>query len=688
MKLKKITWEFIIIAGMITITLITISLITKNKEEFRKDIKNVVIEYMENLSDGEYEKMYAMVDQDYLDKVTKEDYISRNSNIFQGIHLSEAEVSDLAVEKMEDGTYEVDYRCVYETIAGTIDFTNKMTIVRRDGEYKILWTDQLIFPDLTADSKVSLKHLTADRGKILDRNGKVLAGEESAYSVGIVPGKMENQETTVTKMAQLLDLDEAVITRALGESWVKDDSFVPITVIYALSESDEEEINTQKQELLKVPGVMISETKTRVYPGKECTAHLIGYVREIDAEELEKNKDKGYHESSLIGKSGLEAIYEDRLRAQDGYEIMIVDAEGEMVKTLAKIKKKDGENIKLTIDYNLQKNLYEEFKEDNGCSVAMNPYTGEILALVSTPSYDANEFVRGLSTEKWNNLNNDENKPLLNRYKQIWCPGSTFKPIVAAIGVNTQDIDPELDFGYEGLAWQKDTTWGSYYVTTLHEYEPVVLNNALICSDNIYFAKAALKIGSEKLEANLKKLGFGAELPTGLGLVKSQYSNTDKIETEIQLADTGYGQGQLLVNPVHLASMYTGFLNQGDIIKPTLEYSSEGEKEVWIEDMFTADTVYTVMQGLKGVVNNSSGTGYAAVSYNYTLAGKTGTAELKSSKEDKDSTEIGWFSVFTTDETMEKPILLLSMVEDVSELGGSKYVVQKDKEILNMYIGY
>lgn len=688
MKLKKVTWELITIACLIIVTLITINVIKINKKHYRKEVKNVVMEYMNYLSDGEYEKMYAMVDRDHLEKMTKDDYISRNSNIFKGIRLSEAEVSDLTVKKTDDDIYEVDYNCSYQTIAGEIKFSNVMTIVQYGDDYKIVWKDQLIFPDLTSEYKVSLKHLKADRGKILDRNGKVLAGEELAYSVGIVPGKMEDQESTVSKVAGLLELDESVITKVLAESWVRDDSFVPITVIYDLSESDEENINSLKQQLLQVPGVMISETETRVYPGKESTAHLIGYVRKIDAEELEKNKDKGYNDTSVIGKSGLEAIYEDKLRAQDGYEIMIIDGEGETVKTLAKIKKKDGEDIKLTIDYNLQKLLYEEFKEDDGCSVALQPYTGEVLAVVSTPSYDSNEFVKGLSTESWNALNTDENKPLLNRYKQIWCPGSTFKPIVAAIGVNTQDIDPELDFGYEGLSWQKDTTWGSYYVTTLHEYEPVVLNNALICSDNIYFAKAALKIGTEKLERNLKKMGFGEEVPTNLSLAKSQYSNSDHIETEIQLADTGYGQGQLLVNPVHLAAMYTAFLNQGDILKPTLEFSTEAKKEVWVEDMFTADTVYTVMQGLKGVVNNSSGTGYAAVSYNYTLAGKTGTAELKSSKEDKDSTEIGWFAVFTTDQSMEKPILLLSMVEDVSELGGSRYVVQKDKEVLNMYIGY
>ena len=113
------------------------------------------------------------------------------------------------------------------------------------------------------------------------------------------------------------------------------------------------------------------------------------------------------------------------------------------------------------------------------------------MALVSTPSYDNNEFIRGLSSEKWTSLNEDEKKPLYNRFRQVWCPGSTFKPVVAGIGLKTGSIDPKEDFGNEGLAWQKDSSWGSYQVTTLHEYEPVIMKNAIIYSDNIYFAKVS-----------------------------------------------------------------------------------------------------------------------------------------------------------------------------------------------------
>jgi len=165
-----------------------------------------------------------------------------------------------------------------------------------------------------------------------------------------------------------------------------------------------------------------------------------------------------------------------------------------------------GKDIKLTVDAELQTDLYEQFREDKSCHVAMQPYTGEVLALVSTPSYDNNDFILGLSNEQWTALNEDDSKPMYNRFRQKWCPGSTFKPITAAIGLESGAVKPDEDYGNAGLRWQKDASWGAYHVTTLHEYEPVVLENALIYSDNIYFAKAALKIGKKQLEQSLLQL--------------------------------------------------------------------------------------------------------------------------------------------------------------------------------------
>ena len=275
--------------------------------------------------------------------------------------------------------------------------------------------------------------------------------------------------------------------------------------------------------------------------------------------------------------------------------------------------------------------------------------------------------------------------PLYNRFRQVWCPGSSLKPVVAAAGLAAGTIDPQKDYGSQGLKWQKDTSWGSYYVTTLHTYEPVTLENALIYSDNIYFARAALDMGADEMENALSGVGFGQEIPFDIIMQKSQISNSGKIESEIQLADSGYGQGEILVNPLHLACIYSAFVNGGSMLKPNLVYDSGEKYSYWIEDAFSEKTAETVLEDLVQVVNDPKGTGYKVHRDNVMLAGKTGTAEIKASKEDTSGTELGWFAVMTADLAAKRPILLVSMVEDVKDRGGSGYVVNKVDEVLDAW---
>ena len=541
---------------------------------------------------------------------------------------------------------------------------------------------------------MQVENIQAKRGEILDRNGWVLAGKGIASSVGIVPGKLKNKDSAIKSIATLLDIEPEVIEKKLEQEWVKEDSFVPIKNIPKVEEIDlrtiepDEEIKKEKErqeKLSTISGVMITDIEVREYPLGEAAAHLVGYVQSVTAQDLEEHSSEGYTENSVIGRTGLEELFEKELKGKNGNRIYIVDEQGREKAELAKQSVQHGKDITLTIDSIMQKELYEQFKEDQSCSVAMHPYTGEVLALVSTPSYDTNDLIRGMANEEWLALNEDEKKPLYNRFRQVWCPGSTLKPIIGAIGIEEGILNPDEDFGNEGLSWQKDLSWGSYYVTTLHEYEPVTLDYALMYSDNIYFAKVALMLGEEKMERGLKKLQFNQEIPFPIKMMVSSYSDTEEIETEIQLADSGYGQGQLLVNPLHLACMYTAFCNQGNILKPYLLSEGKVNKEEWISQVYTKDTANRVLEGMKKVINHAEGTGYAAKRSDVVLAGKTGTAEIKTSNEDKDGTELGWFVVFTTEEEMDYPILIVSMVEDVKEIGGSGYVVNKDSKVLECW---
>ena len=685
---SRLLWIAIAVIGMAAITVAVCVAGMFKKEDVWKTPEELLVEYMNHIPAQEYEQMYAMLHIEASGNVSQEDFIKRNSAIYEGIEIQNMAVEIIAYDEEQ---LTVTYQTSFDTVAGEISFEKSAFFLEGEDGYKLVWDNSLIFPNLASTDKVRVSTTQANRGEILDRNGRVLAGKGTASSVGIVPGKLENREEAIAKIAELLETTSEVIEKKLSAQWVKDDSFVPIKTIPRVEEIEllkvepDEDVLKEKERhesLLAIPGVMISDVEVREYPLGEAAAHLVGYVQSVTAEDLEEHAGEGYTANSVIGRSGMEGLFEKELKGQNGCRIYIVNSEGKEKEELACILVQHGQDIKLTIDASLQIALYEQFQEDKSCSVAMNPYTGEVLALVSTPSYDNNDFIMGLSSEQWTALNDDEDKPMYNRFRQVWCPGSTFKPVTAAVGLESGAIDPNEDYGNVGLSWQKDASWGSYYVTTLHAYEPVILENALIYSDNIYFAKAALKIGSEEMESSLTGLGFNEELPFEIKMAESQYSNSEGIETEIQLADSGYGQGQVLVNPLHMACIYSAFCNEGNVIKPYLVYQKDAVAEYWIPGAFSNETASRVLEGTKKVVNDSNGTGYAAHRDDILLAGKTGTAEIKASKDDTSGTELGWFAIFTAEDTVERPILIISMVEDVKGRGGSGYVVKKDSLVL------
>ena len=528
--------------------------------------------------------MYTMIDSDEKVYLTKEEYIQRNSKIYEGIEVSDIKISHIAVKEKKADTVTLSYETSCNTIAGTIQFDNMAELKKTKQGYKLVWQDSLIFPDLESDDKISVTTSKAERGEILDRDGKMLAGKGVATSVGIIPGKLEDRNVSIEKIAELLEIDVETINNKLTAKWVKEDSFVPIETIPKVEEIDlmkiqPEEKTLEEQDcqnkLLEIPGVMLSDVEVRTYELGEAAAHLIGYVQSVTAEDLENHPGEGYSAESVIGRSGVEKLYEKQLKGKDGCDIKILDSDGEVKEVLASIFKEDGMDIRLTIDSDLQKSLYEQFKEDPGCSVAMNPYTGEVLALVSTPSYDNNEFIRGLSSEKWTSLNEDEKKPLYNRFRQVWCPGSTFKPVVAGIGLKTdiEAVDPdsvemktaELLSGIDGTMMfrynSKDTFQALYvYLSEYHSGKRVSHKRVLELSyEDVKSAKNGLIVITPDFDNFTAKLiaadeysKYMTEMPILEGVANREYygrsatsiENKSTIEygTEQGLAALIYGE--------------------------------------------------------------------------------------------------------------------------------------------------
>lgn len=671
MKKKTIIWVIIAIVVVATIigTIATIVLTKKvNKPE------NIWQQYIGYINEQKYDEMYDMITNDSKSQISKDDFVKRNKNIYDGIDMTDMQVQITSVEKENSNTSKIAYNQTMETDAGKVEFENTVRLTKdKEKGYLVNWSSSLIFPTLGSNDKVRIKTISAERGSIVDENGQMLAGSGSVSSVGIVPKKLsENKDADIEKIAELLGMTSDSINKSLSALWVKEDSFVPIKKI-AMDATD------LKNQLLQIPGVKITTAKGRTYPLGEAAAQLVGYVQTITAEELEANRGKGYTSTSVIGKAGLEKQYEERLKGKDGVEIYIEGEDGKRKTDIAKIDVQNGETIKLTIDSAIQTQLYNELKDNEGFFVVMHPKTGALLALVSTPSYNPNSFALGMGTDEWNNIKNDERNPMLTRYLQSYCPGSTFKPITGAIGLTTGTLSTEDTFQYSGLSWKKDG-WGEYDITTLTAYDgPKNLKNALIHSDNIYFAQAALQIGKKNITDGLDKIKFNENIDFGLTTSKSQYANKIDIPNEKTLADSGYGQGEILVNPIHMASIYSAFANDGNMVKPYLEEKEDNKVEYLVENAFSKEAATIIKDDLIQVVENPEGTAKDMKVSGRTIAGKTGTAELKASK-DAEADVLGWFDCFTADEN-DNQLLVISMVENGRDLGGSHYLISKIKTL-------
>ena len=671
--MNKKTTIWIIVAIIIIATILgTIATFVLSKNKNKPE--DIWQKYIACINEQKYEEMYNMLTEDSKAKISQDDFISRNKNIYDGIDMTDMQIKISSVEEENSTTSKISYNQSMNTDAGKIEFDNTVRLTKnKEKGYLVNWSSSLIFPTLGNNDKVRIKTISAERGSIIDKNSQVLAGQGSVSSVGIVPGKLsDNKEADIEKIANLLGTTANSISKSLSASWVKDDTFVPLKKI-AMNATD------LKNQLLQIPGVKITTAKGRTYPLGEAAAQLVGYVQTITAEELEANRGKGYTATSMIGKAGLEKQYEERLKGKDGVEIYIEGEDGTRKTDIARIDVQNGETIKLTIDSKIQTKLYDELKENEGFFVVMQPKTGELLALVSTPSYNPNSFALGIGTDEWNSIKNNQGNPMLVRYLQSYCPGSTFKPVTGAIGLTTGSLSAEDTFQYNGLSWKKDG-WGEYDITTLTAYSgPKNLKNALIHSDNIYFAQAALQIGKKNFTEGLNKIKFNENIDIGLTTSKSQYANSGDISNEKVLADSGYGQGEILVNPIHIASIYSAFANDGNMVKPYLEAKNINTVEYLVENAFSKEAANTIKDDLIQVVENPEGTENDMKVSGRTIAGKTGTAELKASK-DAQADVLGWFDCFTTDENNNQ-LLVVSMVENGRDLGGSHYLIKKIKTL-------
>jgi len=496
-------------------------------------------------------------------------------------------------------------------------------------------------------NRISLLPIVPNRGLITDRNGVVLARNYSAYTLEITPSKVQNLEDSIDELAEIIDIqpkDRRRFHKLLEES--KNFESLPIR-----TRLTDEEVARFIARRYRFPGVDIKARLFRQYPLGEIASHAVGYIGRINQREMEKIEDDdelaaNYRGTEHIGKTGLEQSYEKELHGTSGFEQVEVDASGRAVRSLARTPPVPGNNLQLTIDVELQRIAEEAFGNRRGALVAIEPSTGGVLAFVSTPRFDPNLFVDGITTENWDVLNNSLDHPMINRAMNgAYPPGSTFKPFMALAALETGKRSASYAFHDPG-----------YFVFGNHTFNDdkkgghgiVDMVKSIVVSCDTYYYTLANEMGIDLISDFMGKLGFGSR--TGIdisgesvGVLPSQAWKKKRFRKAEQqkwyageTVSIGIGQGYNAYTPLQLAHATATLANNGVVFKPHIvKYivdAQTGERRM-VEPKPVADLGYkpenleVIRKGMIGV--NQYGTGSRAFAgAKYTSAGKTGTAQV------------------------------------------------------------
>jgi penicillin-binding protein 2 len=495
-------------------------------------------------------------------------------------------------------------------------------------------------------NRIKPRPIVPARGLIYDRNGKLLADNVPAYRIELVPDQIKDLDKTVADIGKIISLS-AEDLEVFQQARKATGRFRPVVLKLRLNEEERAKLALNRYRL---PNVEVVPYLTRRYPYENMFAHVIGYVGRVDAKDLEKLGDSKFSALSHTGKSGLEKYYEENLRGEIGYESVETNAQGRSLKTIGMQQASPGYDIQLSIDADLQKATIEAFGELQGAAVAVDPRTGEVLAMVSLPLFDPNLFINGISHKNYRALTDNLSRPLYDRNSQGGtAPGSTIKPFVGLAGLESGIRKPEDKILSTGEFFLPGVSRG-FRDSHAGGHGWVDLQESIAQSVNTYYYKLALDLGIKRFDSYMLQYGFGKktgiDLPSeSIGILPSPEWKQKRFKQAWYPGDTvnaGIGQGAWNVTPLQLAQATAALANNGMRHKLHLvKAKRQGFQAAWqavplapteriVHDQGHIDAVKL---GMWGAVNGSHGTARAiAVGAPYVIAGKTGTAQKVSRK--------------------------------------------------------
>ena len=523
-----------------------------------------------------------------------------------------------------------------------------------------LWYLQVLegghFLDASDKNRTRVRPIAAPRGILFDRRGVPLVDNRPAFTLSLIPRELdkdvERRDAALGRVASLLRIPFEELRDAAER--VSPESFQPVRVRRGLTLEDVAKVEEWKLEL---PGVIVEVEPQRAYPTSRFAAHLLGYVREASDEQLKQGR---YRRGDMVGQTGLERLLDEFLRGRDGGERIEVDVMGRPIRVITQTEPQPGAQVVTTIDRRVQEAAERAMENNAGAVVVMDPRSGDVLAMVSTPAFEIDRFTGTIDRAAWVRVVQDPSHPLLNRTIQSqYAPGSVFKIVVAAAGLQEGTIAPtdrthcggEFQLGaWTFLDWKKE----GHGVVDLHR--------AMVHSCNIFFYQAGLKMGGAQIAKYARAFGLGQ--PTGIelgaeraGLIPEPKLRKGRGAAAWHAGETvnmSIGQGQVLVTPMQVARMMSAVANGGVLWKPRLVQRIERPDKgvVWSDSgrvmghVELSPVIWAFLRrSLWGVVNEG-GTGGAARMPGIDVAGKTGTAQMIAKSKAEKGQDHAWFAAF------------------------------------------
>ncbi len=573
---------------------------------------DVAEEYLDSLIAEDFNRMIELHHSEF-----EEPSIDNLANAFSDFsdNFNLLEIELLKFENIEESLFEADYQIeiiytseYFEDI--NIDFVMELS---RDGilDWKIHWNDHFPLPEYGIEANYDRRRLYPERGSIYDRSGELLAGGGSVINVGIQPGRVEDPDLLHDTLYEELGLTEEYLTGEYQAAGVEDHWFVPVATI---SETEFAELDPI---LRPIPGIFFRRQDSRVYPYDKTAGHITGYLGEVTSEMIDSYPERDYQAGERVGRSGLEIGQEEILRGKPGYEFYIErDGDRELLRQLSPVH---GEDVNISLDVSLQEEAVDLLAGERASFVLLDANSGEIIVLASTPGFDPNEFVQGISSSRWSQLTTDPDRPLFNRAIQgRYPPGSTFKVLTAAAALNEGIYNLDSDFDDDGQLTVEGNIIRNFEGEVFGQH---TLEDAIVRSINTTMAKVGLELGAEGLEDYFNALSLSLTPDLGLPLQAGQIGNPGR--SQVGLAWSAIGQDQVLITPLHMAKLFTPFANNGYAPEVSLQIDDYGYQQ---EQVLAEETVNSLRESLRKVV--TEGTGQSLNLDNYNIYGKTGTAEI------------------------------------------------------------